>query len=330
VTVTAMLSFDRATTGPRGYRELFQTGESYKFVPLVDRQHPHDFLMQASVAWRIPLDERTTIALAAAPVGEATLGPTAFMHRLSASENSLAPLGHHTFDSTHSSMGVISVGVERGPWTVESSVFNGVEPDDNRWDLVDFGALDSWAARVWFAPSERWRFQISHGHLAHPERLEFARVRRTTASASWTATHDRGFTAVTVALGRNDQELHGPFHALLAEATRRDGWLFTYGRLETLEVNTLQLQTRGTFHTHTAVPKDPLTAGTFGGGVELPQWRRFELAIGADATFYRVPPPLQESYGAHPAAFRAFLRVRPPAHGMGRMWNMRMGGPVHH
>ena len=35
-------------------------------------------------------------------------GPVAFMHRPSAENIVLAPLGHHTFDSTHVSFGVIS------------------------------------------------------------------------------------------------------------------------------------------------------------------------------------------------------------------------------
>ena len=148
LTLTGMLSFEPATMGPRGYLELFQTGETYHFIPIVDHQHPHDFLMQASAAWRIPLNDKTGITFSGAPVGEPALGPVAFMHRPSAAENSVAPLSHHTLDSTHLSMGVVSVGVDRGPWTFESSVFQSAEPDDNRWDLVDFGPLDSWSARV--------------------------------------------------------------------------------------------------------------------------------------------------------------------------------------
>ena len=45
-------------------------------------------------------------------VDEATLGPIAFMHRLSASENPSAPLGHHTLDSTHIVQGVIATAVD--------------------------------------------------------------------------------------------------------------------------------------------------------------------------------------------------------------------------
>ena len=329
LTLTGMLSLDRATTGPRGYRELFQTGETYGFIPLVDRQHPHDFLMQASVAWRIPLTPTTGITFAGAPVGEPALGPPAFMHRPSAAENSVAPLSHHTLDSTHITMGVISVGVDRGPWVFESSVFQSGEPDDNRWDLVDFGPLDSWSARVSYKFSNGWEVQGSHGYLKNPERLEFASEHRTTASASWFKAGSNGFTAATFAFGRNKKEFHGNFIAGLAEATRRQGIFSLYGRAESLDVETDLLRTRGFFHSHSLIQSDVVTAGTVGGVVEMPRWRRVESGIGAEITSYIVPEALRDSYGDHPISFRVFLRIRPPASSMGRMWNMRMGRAVH-
>jgi len=45
-------------------------------------------------------------------------------------------------------------------------------------------------------------------------------------------------------------------------------------------------------------------------------------------TFYRTPDALQPEYGAHPVSFHIFFRLRPPAGGMGRMWNMRMSQPM--
>lgn len=333
LTLTGMASLDRATTGPKGYRELFQVGETYHFIPLTDRQHPHDLLMQASVAWRIPLNEKTGITFAGAPVGEAALGPVAFMHRPSAAENPVAPLSHHTLDSTHISMGVITLGVDRGPWVFESSVFQSTEPDDNRWDLVDFGTLDSWSARVTYRPSASWEFQGSHGFLKNPELLEFAHVRRTTGSASWFKPGANGFTAATFAFGQNNKEFHGTFHAALAEATRVQRRFSFYSRLEGVEVETELLQSRGLFHSHTRVAKDLVTAGTLGGVVNLPQWemlRRFEAGFGAEVTSYIVPAALRTTHGDHPLSFRVFLRIRPPASSMGRMWNTRMGGVMRH
>ncbi len=49
LTLTGMLSLDAATATARGYRELFQSGEVYHGQPIVDRQHPHDLVMQAAM-----------------------------------------------------------------------------------------------------------------------------------------------------------------------------------------------------------------------------------------------------------------------------------------
>ena len=108
LTLNLMLSLDPATVGNQGYSHIFQIGESFEGNPLIDHQHPHDFLMQAAAVWRQPLSKGLTLTLAGAPVGEPALGPIAFMHRSSAAENPMSPLGHHTFDSSHIAMGVIT------------------------------------------------------------------------------------------------------------------------------------------------------------------------------------------------------------------------------
>jgi hypothetical protein len=43
--------------------------------------------------------------------------------------------GHHTLDSSHIAFGVVTAAVDHGPWVLEGSVFNGREPDENRWDM---------------------------------------------------------------------------------------------------------------------------------------------------------------------------------------------------
>jgi hypothetical protein len=40
--------------------------------------------------------------------------------------------------------------------------------------------------------------------------------------------------------------------------------------------------------------------------------------------FHVTPDALQETHGDYPVSFQAFLRLRLPTGGMGRMWNMRM------
>ena len=154
LTFTSMLSLDAATVGKDGYREIFQVGETLDGAPIVDRQHPHDLFMQLAASWRIPITGSTGFTMAGGPVGEPALGPVAFMHRASASDNPFAPLSHHTFDSTHLAFGVVTAAVDHGRWLVEGSVFNGREPDEHRWDF-DLGALDSVSGRVWFRPTDR-------------------------------------------------------------------------------------------------------------------------------------------------------------------------------
>jgi hypothetical protein len=324
LTLTGMLSLDPLTAGPAGYRELFQAGEIHDGRAIVDRQHPHDFLMQAAAIWMLPLANDVNLTLAGAPVGEPALGPVAFMHRASAADNPAAPLSHHTLDSTHIAMGVITAAVDRGPWVFETSLFHGAEPDDNRWDLMDPGALDSFSARAWFKPSRAWQFQVSHGFLKQPEAQEPGDVRRTTASASWLERRPDGFSAVTVAYGRNNKE-HGAFNAMLAEATHQQHNVAVYGRIETLQTETGLLE-----HDVAGVDlsSSVVTAATVGAVRELPKWRGFELGAGADVTFYRVPDALTAFYGSHPVSFHLFVRMRPPEGHMGRMWNMVMSQPM--
>jgi hypothetical protein len=327
--VRGMLSLEPLTMGGDGYGELFQTGETYREQPLVNRQHPHDFVMQLTAAWRRPLSPRTSITVAGGPVGEATLGPVAFMHRLSAAENPFAPLGHHTFDSTHIAKGIIATRVDHGPIAIEGSVFHGRESDEERWGISDVGALDSWATRVWFLPDEHWAFQVSHGFLRTPERLEPGNVRRTTASVSWLSESDARFTALTAGYGHNDKDLaHSSSDAFFVEATRRFSPYVVYSRFEAVDVETeLLLKTKMHIDNGHA---EPSTVGalTIGALRDLPGQRRFELAIGGDVTVHKVPNQLAPIYGSRPVSFKIFFRLRPPVSPMGRMRNGTMMQPM--
>jgi hypothetical protein len=324
-TLTSMFSLDPATVGEGGYREIFQAGEAIDGQPVIDRQHPHDFFMQLAAVWRIGVTDRTGVTLAGGPVAEPALGPVAFMHRASAAEMPLAPLGHHTFDSTHIAFGAVTAAIDHGPFVLEGSVFNGREPDQHRWDL-EFGKLDSASARLWFKPSAAWEVQVSTGRLKEPEELEPGNVERTTASASWASLNGAHMTAITVAYGVNQTD-HGTRHAMLAEMTRRRGAVAGFGRFELLqpEIATL-LHDPPPIHNAPGHDRPGLAAFTAGGVRDVMNWRGFEGALGGAVTVYAVPEVLRSSYGTHPASFQLFFRLRPPAP-MGRMWNMRMSQP---
>jgi hypothetical protein len=326
-TFNGMLSVDPATVGEQGYRELFQAGEAFNGKPLIDHQHPHDFFMQLAAIWRRPVTESTGFTLAGGPVGEPALGPPAFMHRASAADNPAAPLSHHTFDSTHVAFGVVTVAVDHGPFVVEGSVFNGREPDQNRWDF-DFGRMDSVSGRVWYRPNAEWEFQASTGHLVSPEQLEPGHdIERSTVSGSWTRLNGSSLAAVTAAFGINRTD-HGTRAAFFAEGSRHADLNTLYGRFEALQAETALLQTGEIPADAAAGLKDTVLALTLGGVRDVWSWRGFEGGVGADVTFYSVPDALRPMYSNHPVSFHVFFRVRPPAGSMGRMWNMRMSQPL--
>jgi hypothetical protein len=319
-----MFSLDPATVGEEGYGEIFQVGEVLDGKPLIDRQHPHDLFMQLAASWRVSFSERTALMLSGGPAGEPTLGPVAFMHRPSASNLVLAPLGHHTFDSTHISFGVLAASVDYGRWTFEGSVFNGREPDEHRWDF-DFGAMDSVAGRVWFRPAPGWEAQVSSGYLRDPEALTPGDAVRTTASLAWLKQDGADFRAFAMGYGVNaahDERRHGVF----GEYSIEKGPNGVTGRLEFQQVETAALLTGevpGDDH-HDAVPPALVTAMSLAGTRRFLTVRGFEAALGAQVVFHVTPEVLQPTHGDAPVSWQVFLRVRLPAGSMGRMWNMRM------
>lgn len=329
ITLTAMFSPDILLVGKSGYHELFQEGESLNGVPIVNRQHPHDVLMQLAAAWRTAIGSSATLTIAGALAGEPTIGPVAFMHRPSAAGLAFAPITHHTFDSTHVSFGVISAGIDRGRWTVEASVFNGREPDDNRWD-VDLGRMDSVAGRVWFRPTPEWTFQVSTAYLRDAEEWEQGvDVRRTTVSGSWTRAASSGFTAVTAGWGMNSAH-RTTRQGAFAEVTTERGPYSVFGRLDLQQLELIKFigvqgpVLPGEVDPHAAVKS--VVALTIGGGRGVATWHGFEGAVLAQVGLYLVPPVLRPAYGSFPVSGQLLLRIRLPTGAMGRMWNHRMGG----
>jgi hypothetical protein len=327
LTINTMFSLDPATVGEKGYREIFQAGESFDGKPLIDRQHPHDFFMQLAGVWRVPVTDRTGLTIAGGPAGEPAIGPVAFMHRASAAENPIAPLSHHVFDSTHIAFGIVTAAVDHGPWLIEGSLFNGREPDQHRWDF-DFGAMDSVAGRVWYRPAQEWELQFSSARLKEPEELEHGNILRTTLSAGWLRKHEGDFSAVTVGFGRNDKE-EGDQNSVFAEGTRHAGRNSIFGRFELHQAERVPLETG--FPAHDLGLTDTvatIAAFTAGGVRDIVRWQGFEGGLGTAITLYRSPAALKKTHGAHPVSFQVFFRVRPPAGSMGRMWNMRMSQPM--
>jgi hypothetical protein len=137
---------------------------------------------------------------------------------------------------TGSTFGVVTTGVFTRRWKAEASLFNGREPDDDRWD-VNIDPWDSLSGRLTLTPTASLALQVSAAHLNEaetgPEALARVDVNRVTASVTYHRRLQRpGFWATTVAWGRNE-ESGTKTHALLAESSvtlnQRDVW---FGRFE--------------------------------------------------------------------------------------------------
>jgi hypothetical protein len=174
LTLRTMLSLEPATIGNRNYPELFQQGETAFGAPIVDGQHPHDFLMELAALYDLPLSHNTLLSLYAAPIGDPAIGPTAYPHRQSASEDAIAALGHHQQDSTHIAFNVLTGGLTYRWARLELSGFHGGEPDEHRWAFQpspNGHALDSVSTRLTLSPTPDLTGQYSIAHIASPEAL---------------------------------------------------------------------------------------------------------------------------------------------------------------
>ncbi len=302
-----MLSAEPLTAPHPGFPELFQTGETYHGVPLVDHQHPHDVFGEISAKYVLPLGENAAWTIYGGPAGEPALGPTAFLHRNSATEIPDAPLGHHLQDSTHISFGVVTTGITVKWIKLEGSVFNGREPDERRYNF-DFGPMDSYSGRISLSPNKNWSAQYSAGRLIHPEALEPGDVIRQTASINYARPTANGSWETTLVWGRN--------HKIVPQTNQNSYLLesslnfatknYAFTRLELVDRDEL-------FPEGGPVGIDSFRVGkyTFGSARDLVHDSNWQVALGADFSLYSKPAVLNPYYGVHPVSFRVFLRVRP-------------------
>jgi hypothetical protein len=307
--VGGMLSLEPFTLHAEGSPQLFQTGESYQQIPLVNLQHPHDLLMGLGATYRI---DRPRIAylFSASLVGSPALGPTAFMHRESARDNPQAPLSHHSLDSTHITPGVVTAGIATGAMTIEASSFRGEEPDENRLD-VERPRLNSFSARLGWRRGP-WDAQFSGGRLHDPEWFEPYMVTRLTASIGFNGAIGSRTLSATAAWGENRENNGYPSvdDSYLLEwdlgLTRRAAF---YGRAEqaTKQILGLGLHPRGFTHPHFYSHVGALTVG---GVFDLPVVRANRLGVGADFTGYRMSPEMADLYEGS-FSYHVFLRWRP-------------------
>ena len=313
LTLKGMLSLEPATISARRYPELFQQGETAYGKPIVDGQHPHDFISELAVAYDYSLGEQTALSVYLAPVGSPALGPPAYPHRESAAEDPFAPLGHHFEDSTHVADEVITLGLTHRFFRLEASGFHGREPDEYRWD-IDGGRIDSWSTRATINPAPNWSLQYSIAQLHSPEELSPVEdLRRMTASVMYNRPMRRGNWATLGLWGRNQGLLDGNVgNAFLLESTlrfldRNNVWT----RLENADRTNELLLADGILPPgFTERYFARVQAYTAGYDREIARVSHVSTALGVQMMWYGVPAALQSDYGRHPIGAAMYLRVR--------------------
>ncbi len=310
-----MLSAEPFTVGARGYPLLLQTGEAYRGAPLRDRQHPHDLFMELSARYEVPVGQNLGVSLYAAPVGEPAIGPVAYMHRPSAQNDPFAPLGHHWQDATHITFGVLTAGVFTRTVQLEGTLFQGREPDDDRYDF-DFGGLDSYGGRVTVNPAHHWSLAASYGYLKSPEELHPDEDQhRVGASILYTRRiARRGDWASALIYGANKHVTPGEpsqrfEHSVALESNAQlDDRNSFFGRAEWVQKSAEELVVPG------AAPDAHFNVAALVLGYvrEVVQYRGASLGLGVRGSIGAVPEGLRSAYGTRtPAGLALYARLRP-------------------
>jgi hypothetical protein len=326
LTLRTMLSLEPATISNRQFPELFQQGETAFGKPIIDGQHPHDFFMEVAALYDLRLGKQTLLSLYAAPVGDPAIGPTAYPHRLSASEDPIAALGHHQEDSTHIAFNVFTGGLTWRWLRFEESGFHGAEPTEQRWGFQpspNGHAVDSYSSRITFAPTKNLSSQYSIAHIVSPEALyPHEDQQRQTASIIYNrpfgnstpaGTHTNNWSTTllwgrTKSLTDNGKENSYLLESLLNFRTRNYVWT----RIENAGRSNELLIPPGSAlpPNFTESPIGHVAAYSFGYDRDYRIARHLLAAPGAQFTTYTTPSALVSIYGAHPFGAVAFVRFR--------------------
>jgi hypothetical protein len=328
LTLRTMLSLEPATITGRFFPELFQQGETAYGRPIVDGQHPHDFFMELDALYDVHPTENLLLSFYVAPIGDPAIGPTAYPHRLSASEDPIAALGHHQEDSTHIAFNVVTTGLTWKMFRLEGSGFHGAEPTENRWQLEpspNGHAIDSDSARLTFVPTPNLTAQYSIAHITSPEALQpGVNQRRQTASVMFNkplgihhdtrtmpgmdmTTPSKGNWSNTLLWGQTRASTTGELeNSYLIESLLNLRRNYLYTRIESA-ARTSEL----------LIPTPPVEttlghvqAYTAGFDRDYRLTRHILAAPGAQFTLYRAPNALAPIYGRYPVGGVAFIRFR--------------------
>jgi plastocyanin len=301
----AMISLDAPIEKNHGYPLLLQTGEG-----LIDRQHPHDLFDELAVSYRHTFSKDISANIYAGLPGEPALGPPAFMHRVSAMSNPDAPLSHHWQDATHVTFGVATAGIQYKNFKIEGSVFNGREPDSNRYD-IDKPRFDSYSGRLSYNPCNEFALQTSYGFLNNVEG-DSVNIHRLTVSAIYTTKIEKnGWWSSTLVFGQNILPSENA-NSILFESQYSVNSNNIYGRAEFVQKYLHDLAIPG-------IGTADVSEITLGYSRTLATIAQINIDLGAQATYNIIPESLKSYYGNSPYGAQIYFAIHPTMMQMAQM-----------
>ncbi|MFI5333499.1 MAG: hypothetical protein ACHQVS_05360, partial [Candidatus Babeliales bacterium] len=238
----SMFSLEEGTIGNCGYPLLLQTGETCNGkTPLIDKQHPHNLLMELALVNTLQYSETSSFFLYTALPGEPALGPPVYIMRFSSEYIPETPITHHWIDSTHITFGVITAGwIYNNMYKMELCGFRGREPNQHRWSM-ERPKIDSYSVRFSWNPTENFAFQASYGFIKSREQLTpQVNTNRYVVSGIYNRAWEHGNVQATAIIGVNEDK---PGHTLPAFSLEATAEIHTkhlcFGRFETVKKDDL-------------------------------------------------------------------------------------------
>ncbi len=306
-----MLTTDLWLVPKIGTPELLQIGETQADgTPFIDAQHPHSSpIMGLTLSDTIALNssDKSSMKLFAAPRGESTDGPIAYMHRVTGMVNPDTPLGHHIGqDVGHISSSVLGGSLNFGGFHAEGSIFSGMEPDPTQVDLP-IRTPDSFAVRLIQDFSPQVTAMVSYAYVDDPE-PGIGEADRYSASlyTHFPMTDSLTFHNTLVYGGITNIDNASFLNSTLEEFAFVSGKAAIFGRVEVLQRTPAQLGIEGISDPNTG---RWVSAVTLGFSHQVVAWDGWELRAGASATNDQTPPEFSGTYEGNPFSYKFFFQL---------------------
>ena len=225
--------------------------------------------------------------------------------------DAMANITHHWQDASHITFGVATAALYGQRWKLEGSLFNGREPDENRWNFdLDGARFSSYAGRLTLHPSNRWTVATSFAAI---EGMEPGEPNEITRRATASLLHSRPFgahgqlaTAMVWGANRHDG---GWEPSALAEANvALDARNTLFSRVELVRKSNADLA----IDPELAEDEHRVSSFSLGYVRELGSVSVLGLGVGARGTINFTSAGLEPVYGSRtPTGLVVFLRVRP-------------------